>query len=407
MSRIKVVDVECSEAVTDVAGLDGYEAVQALVRLRRRPIGYVMLPVIDGSCSGDSLEAAILAAYGNLLQDRHAARMPPTSVALPSVTVAICTRDNPGELESCLDALCRVDHPDLEVLVVDNAPSTDATGQLVRSRFPAVRYVREPRPGLNWARNRAIVEASGEILAYTDDDVVVDPDWVPVLATAFAEDPDIAAVTGLVVPAELETPPQLHFERYGGFGCGFDRRRYSWAGETRPSYRGQVLECGTGANMAFRKEIFRRIGPFDPALDAGTAATGGGDLEMFFRVLKEGYTLVYEPAALVRHRHRREPEQLRSQIESWGTGTMAVLARSARAYPDERGRLMRLALRGLGRGAKRYLASWIVRPGFPRSLLLTELRGALAGIRRYEKARRQADEIARSAGSWERPVNYD
>jgi hypothetical protein len=86
---------------------------------------------------------------------------------------------------------------------------------------------------------------------------------------------------------------------------------------------------------------------------------------------------------------------------------MAVLARSARAYPDERGRLMRLALRGLGRGAKRYLASWIVRPGFPRSLLLTELRGALAGIRRYEKARRQADEIARSAGSWERPVTYD
>src|SRR5690348_9913012 len=96
-------------------------------------------------------------------------------------------------------------YPNLEILVVDNAPSSDATRDLVSARYPRVNYVVEPRPGLDWARNRAISAASGEILAYTDDDVVVDPGWVRALARAFAEDPEAMAVTGLVVPFELET----------------------------------------------------------------------------------------------------------------------------------------------------------------------------------------------------------
>jgi len=397
MNRIKVLDVEWTPPLTDIGGLEGYDGVQVLVRHQHRPIGYVSLPVVNGTCSGRNLTEVIRAEHGHRLREGS----PPPELlwqggGLPAVTVAVCTRDNAEELARCLGALLRLEHPHLDLLVVDNAPATDETRRLVQSEYRAIRYVCEPRPGLNWARNRAITEATGDILAYTDDDVVVDPDWVQTLATAFAEDPDIAVVTGLVVPAELETPAQIHFERYGGFGCGFDRRRYSWAGETRPSYRGQALECGTGANMAFRRDVLDRIGPFDPALDVGTVTTGGGDVEMFFRVLKEGFTLVYQPSAIVRHRHRRDPDRLRAQIESWGTGTMAVLARSARAYPDERGRLIRMALRGVGRQLRRIVASWIRPPGFPRALLFAELRGALKGVRRFGQARRTADEIARS-----------
>ena len=63
---------------------------------------------------------------------------------------------------------------------------------------------------------------------------------------------------------------------------------------------------GTGANMAFRRSLFHQIGFFDPALDVGTVTNGGGDLDMFYRVIQEGHTLVYEPRAIVRHRHRRD-----------------------------------------------------------------------------------------------------
>ena len=92
--------------------------------------------------------------------------------------------------------------------------------------------------------------------------------------------------------------------------------------------------------MAYRHSLFARIGGFDPALDVGTVTNGGGDLEMFFRVLKEGYTLVYEPAALVRHRHRRDYAQLREQITNNGVGFYAYLVRSALHYRDERWPLM-------------------------------------------------------------------
>ena len=72
--------------------------------------------------------------------------------------------------------------------------------------------------------------------------------------------------------------------------------------------------------MAYHHSLFDRIGGFDPALDVGTVTNGGGDLEMFFRVLQEGQTLVYEPSALVRHRHRRDYAQLRTQITNFGIG---------------------------------------------------------------------------------------
>lgn len=132
------------------------------------------------------------------------------------VTVVVCTRDRTNDLAMCLEALLQLDYPYLDFLVVDNAPTTNATQQLVAEKFPQVRYVCEPRPGLDWARNRAIVEAKGEIIAYTDDDVIVDAGWVKALVQPFLEDASVMAVTGLVAPYELETSAQIMFEMYGG-----------------------------------------------------------------------------------------------------------------------------------------------------------------------------------------------
>jgi len=279
--------------------------------------------------------------------------------------------------------------------VVDNAPATDETRILVERRGGAVRYVREPRPGLDWARNRAIAEATGEVVAFTDDDVLVDPCWVGALAGAFAGDPSVAAVTGLVLPAELETEAQVLFERYRSFGRGFRRRRVAATGAGPLATRyGLAGDYGTGANMAFRRAVFDRIGPFDPALDVGTPARGGGDLEMFFRVLKEGHALVYEPNAIVRHRHRRTLPELRRQIAEHGISFSAYVVRSGLAYREERLGFARLACWWYAKTAFRVLLPKAAPAGALRSLGLAELRGCVTGLGRYPAARRAAVRVA-------------
>jgi len=427
--RIKVLDVELGAPPQPLGDLDGYSGLIAVARLRGVPIGHVELPLPEAGLAAEDLRRIVLrrleeqiishhlrnlieepvppggTSYEELMQARHPA--PAGSQTL--VTVAVCTRDRTEDLKICLDSLLGMDHPHLDILVVDNAPSSDTTERLVKESYPRVRYVMEHRPGLDWARNRAIDEARGEIIAYTDDDVIVDSGWAGALAAAF-EDPEVMAVTGLIVPYELETEAQILFERYGGFGRGY--RRMYWrmdaeGGERPFGYLG-AGKYGTGANMAYRRGIFERIGTFDPALDVGTVTNGGGDLEMFFRVLKEGYLLAYEPAAMLRHRHRREYAQLRKQLTNNGIGFSSHLVCSALAYPDARADAVKFGLWWLWRWSLRRLMRSFVplhRPAssptrrfpFPRDLILAEFYGSLVGPGRYPKARRRAAKISSSS----------
>jgi glycosyltransferase involved in cell wall biosynthesis len=315
---------------------------------------------------------------------------------LPFITVAVCTRNGAERLPSCLRALDALRYPAsrIERIVVDNAPSDDRVAELVAAH-PGIRYVVEPRPGLDWARNRAVLAASGEIVAFTDDDVSVDDGWAEAIGRSFASDPGIDGITGLVVPDEIDYGAQRLFEDYGGFNRGYDRQYYSGKPGMRLARRfaGAGL-FGTGANMAFRKALFERIGLFDPALDVGTPTNGGGDLEMFFRTLKEGGTLLYEPAAIVRHRHRTTYQALKAQLTNNGLGFYSYLVRSARAYPDERATLLRFGAWWMWWWNLRRLLRSLVRPAeFPRDLILAELRGSLAGLTRYRQARVQAAQI--------------
>ncbi len=419
---IKVIDLDLSQPLTDIENLEGYQALKVLVRLHNRPLGYVNVPVVSDRCPAQILGQAILAQHSRsiiryLLGNGLVASPEADGLRLnnlldisppvyngpwPLVTVAVCTRDRTDDLTLCLEALMKLDYPNLEILVVDNAPSNDASEQLVRTKYPSVRYVCEVRPGLNWARNRAIIEAKGEIIAYTDDDVIVDPAWASALVKIFAGNPEVMAVTGLVVPYELETEAQVLFEIYGGFGRGFERKWYHGHDSHTPvAIRyGGAGEFGTGANMAYRRSLFERIGYFDPALDVGTVTNGGGDLEMFFRVLKEGYTLVYEPGAIVRHRHRRDYAQLRLQLANNGLGFYSYLVRSSLAYPDERLAFILLGLWWLWWWDIRRLLISLVHPTrFPRDLILAELRGSLVGLGRYQQARRTAAQIEATFGS--------
>jgi glycosyltransferase involved in cell wall biosynthesis len=281
----------------------------------------------------------------------------------------------------------------LDVLIVDNAPSDEATREAV-GRFPGFRYVREPKPGLDWARNRAVMEAHGDIIAYTDDDVSVDPGWVRAIEGAFREETCAMCVTGLVVPDEIDTRAQAIFERYGGFGRGFDREVFRVDVEGRQGAAwlyGGTGRFGTGGNMAFRRRFLVEAGLFDPALDVGTPTNGGGDLDMFFRVLKAGHALVYEPAAIVRHRHRRDHHALRTQIANNGIGFYSYLVRSAQAHPGERGAILRLGIWWLWWwNIRRLLRSFIRAGPVPRDLIVAELKGSFIGLRRYQAAQRAA-----------------
>lgn len=398
----------------DFFGLSRYGNAQVLCRLHGRPLATVWLAVNNGAVRQHDVTQALLdrgvwpfalaCAERRLANPRYQFDNTvdalffgrPDCDARPLVTVAVCTRDRVDDLRQCLDALGRSNYERLDVVVVDNAPSTDATQRLVEDEYPRVRYVREPRPGLDWARNRAIIECRGDILAYTDDDVIVDADWVSALVRVFAADPEVMAVTGLVIPHELETSAQRMFERYGGFGRGF-RRQWYRAPRDRSiaALHGGAGKFGTGANMAFRRSVFETIGGFDPALDVGTCTNGGGDLEMFFRVLKFGHTLVYEPAAMVRHRHRRSYEALRTQITNNGIGFYSYLVRCARTYRDERLAMLLLGLWWLRWWhARRLVRALLRKETIPLDLIFAELVGVFRGLPRYSRARARAASIA-------------
>ncbi len=306
----------------------------------------------------------------------------------PSVTVAVCTRDRPADLARCLDALHALRTPGPELLVVDNAPRTDATERLVAGRA-GVRYLREPRAGLDRARNLALAEASGELIAFTDDDVVVDPDWVAALTAVFRQDPQVGAVTGLVQPLELETEAQRLFERYRSFARGVARVRAAAApdGGSLGGRYGMTGSFGTGANMAFRRHVLLQLGGFDPSLGAGMPTRGGDDLDIFFRVLKAGWALVYEPAAVVRHRHRREMDALVDQIRDHGVSFSSYVVRVATLHPDERWAFARLWTWWAAKTCYRVLRPRSAPAAPMRRLALAELEGLVRGLGRYRQAR--------------------
>jgi glycosyltransferase involved in cell wall biosynthesis len=311
----------------------------------------------------------------------------------PFFSVVVATRDRPESLANCLCSLTSLEYPRYEILVVDNAPSTPDTAALVqgmaRSGAP-VRYLQEQRRGLSWARNHGLRHAKGELVAFTDDDVVADRYWLASLAQGFRAADGVACVTGLVLPLELETPAQIWFEQYSGFSRGFTRRVFD-LGEHRPKlrlYPYAAAEFGAGANMAFKTSVLRTRAPFDPALGAGSPARGGEDLAAFFQVVADGHRIVYEPSALVRHLHRRDYPALRKQAFGYGVGLTSYLTK---LLIDRPRLLLDLAqripygafysLRGNTRGDRR------VRTGYPKELMLLELIGMLYGPLAYLRGR--------------------
>jgi GT2 family glycosyltransferase len=323
-----VLDLDLDALPEQLAGLERYDRALILLRLRGRPIGQTLLPIAGGRLAEASLRDAILCRADSAFWEQWLAEQlwlgtqHPTLAPQPPATVVICTRDRPADLRMALDALVRLPDDGQEILIVDNAPTTEATRELVAC-YPRVRYVRENRPGLDLARNRALREARYDLIAFTDDDAAPDPNWLRALLRNF-DRPHVACVTGLTMPSELETEAQEWFQRLGGLGRGFKRTVFD-------SVRWNPLESwvvGAGVNMAIRRDVVSIVGPFDERLDVGTPTRGGGDTEFFSRVLAAGYQIVYDPEALNWHRHRREWQALQNQLSGYEMAGFAVWTRS-------------------------------------------------------------------------------
>lgn len=355
-----------------------YQRLLLLIRLHGQPLGLLDLKVPSTGMSAEDLAVQIWRSQAESIQshlrqdsvpfverlgvdgieETHLARCLhdyQTMLAnAPFVSVIIATHDRAASLKVTIDSLLAMDYPDFEIIVVDNHPTSEETKQLIGNHYGLaanVRYVREDQPGLAVAHNRGLRELHvltngqnksceeaqeenwltlrSEIVAFTDDDVRVDRQWLTRMVQAFQAAENVGCVTGMILPAELQTPAQEWIEQYGGFNKGFERQIYDLQ-EHRPAnplYPYSAGSFGSGANMAFRCSALRALGGFDPALGAGSKSMGGDDLAAFLAVLLAGYRLVYEPAALLYHSHRRDYAGLRRQAYGYGVGLTAYLTK--------------------------------------------------------------------------------
>jgi GT2 family glycosyltransferase len=349
--QVVVVDAEGPPPALSAVGPDGRRRAGAwlVVRVAGAPVG-----LLEVSFAGrDGVPPAEVGArVGELVAGaapRRRVHVPDGDLPTLGVVVASDLR-RPEQLRSCLTALAAADYPRPDVVLVDNSrdPSLAGLAGRIAADHPVVRVVREPVPGLSAARNAGLAAVRGEVVAFTDDDVQVDPGWLRALGTRFALRPDEDAVTGLILPAELETDAQLWFERhYGGFGGirTFTPLTYRGAPPGSPvSRRARVTVededgrpvrsfavygagvAGAGANMAFRTAALRRAGGFDLALGAGTPARGGEDLAAVIGLLWNGGSVGFEPSAVVFHTHRADQAALRDQVGGYGLGFTATLS---------------------------------------------------------------------------------
>lgn len=386
------------------------DRARLLIRLHGHPLGFVELPATGSAPAPAEVRRQVLADLGTDLS-RHleadAMELPAGIDALPEancaldpgstgepMTLVVCTRDRPDILRGCLGSVSQLSHPDFEVIVVDSASRGAGTAESFEREVgddPRFHLVREDQPGLSRARNRGLAEAAHRLVAFTDDDVTVDADWLTRLDAGFARRCDVGCVTGLVPAARLDDAGQQYFEQRYSWSADMAPRFYDLGDNRDPSplfpYSPGIF--GTGANFAVDGPHLRSLGGFDEALGAGARAAGGEDLDAFVRILRSGKALVREPAAIVWHTHRSDPEELRRQLYTYGMGLSAFFTKQL-FDRQTAGELLRRIPQGVRKAAR--IWGPLRRsdtPGPPPGVGGQELRGLVAGPLAYLRGRRE------------------
>jgi len=368
---IRIGELELNDPIEDIELPDGpggipYTEVRLLVRLDRFPVGHAHLT--PGALDAATVRAEVWRQLGPAINEQLAqagrptlAALPPVGVPTPAATAAdeadeppvsvvLCTRDRPDKALTAVRGLMALRYPRFEVVVVDNAPTTDATRDAVLGEFgadPRLRYVREPRPGLSCARNRGVAESTAEIIAFTDDDVRPDQWWLHGVVRGFGRIDDVACVTGLIPSAALDNALQLYFDQREAWDAFCETQIYDLTEhrDDSPLYPYSAGIFGAGANFAMTRSALKELDGFDEALGAGTPSGGGEDLDIFLRTVLAGHRLVHEPSAIVWHEHRASLDGLSKQMRSYGSGFTAsltsLLLRSGKARRELPAKILR------------------------------------------------------------------
>ncbi|MDT0349821.1 polysaccharide deacetylase family protein [Pseudonocardia charpentierae] len=406
---VAVLDVELA---LPLPPLDARRPADVLVRLHGRPLGRVRVDA--GGSLADSVVEHLGSAVGQHLADDG---LPPTDEApgVPeqhgppwpchrapaaltrSTSVVIPTVGRPRYVVDLVHSLLAGDVAPDEVIVVDNRPADTATATVLDRDFadePRVHYLAEPVAGASLARNAGLRAARSDLVAFLDDDVVADRGWLASVHEAWDAVPDVGAVTGLILPTELETHGQQLVQAYGGFDKGFTRRVFDLDEHrlAHPLYPYLVGAYGSGANAVFDRAGITALGGFDTRLGPGTPTKAGEDLDVLLRTVLGGRAIVYEPAALVRHHHRRDDTGLRTMAYDYGIGLSALFVKHLVTDPRSLlsiGRRVPAGLRLLlapdsTRNANRREAH------YPTELTVRELLGIAAGPLAFARSARRA-----------------
>lgn len=366
---VRVREVEISQPLPTLLALDEdtgtyYTRAYCMIRLHSQPLGLVEVPFSDGKASPQDYASRIWDVFKDqILQHLQKDGLPlPTGLDAsglscpdfppclkereeflahaPFVSVIVPTRDHPQCLADCLSALVKLKYPHYEILIVDSAPTTTATADLVKQSYgddPRVRYLLSKQLGASRARNLGMMEAKGEILAFTDDDAVVDAHWLTELVRAFGRAEKVVCVTGSVSPLRVDTLAQLWFATYfRGMGDTAKMKRIFSPEivESHQYYRHLMGNLGGSVNMATTAAFLRHIGGFDPALGPGTPTQAAEDVEVFIHANMHGGTYVYEPAALVYHLDRPDFPGVEKQIHGYGISVLVALFKCISQYPS-------------------------------------------------------------------------
>lgn len=268
-----------------------------------------------------------------------------------------------------------------ELLIVDQSDGRETEQALHAIDDSRLRYVRTPTRGVAWARNIGIDLSLGELIAFTDDDCRVAPDWIASLTNVFSADPDASIVCGRVrVPDELLPL---------GFTESFEPHQREWVGR----YPRFGADWGITANLSVRRSVVAQIGKFDVMLGAGAPLRSGGEPDFLFRALRSGAKVVNAREVEVDHLGVRAPGKESSILmRGYGTGTGAALFKHVRLGDTD---AMRVYAGFLAANVKRIVTS-LARGEGPQGLgyLASFIRGSLASWR-YGVDRRERMYVAR------------
>jgi GT2 family glycosyltransferase len=236
----------------------------------------------------------------------YAQELPPPLPRYPRVSVVVCSYNAERTMDACLASLEVLRYPDYEVVVVNDG-STDRTLAIAES-YPYCRIISQPNKGLSVARNVGAETATGEIVAYTDSDCVVDQDWLTYLVGKMETDglaacggPNFPPPEDSLVPAAVAVSP---------------------GGPTHVLLSDEVAEHIAGCNMAFRRDALLTLGGFDPIYRAA-----GDDVDICWRFQDAGYIIGFSAAALVWHFRRNTVKAYIGQQRGYGKAEALVYAK--------------------------------------------------------------------------------